>query len=68
MRLSAAQWKGLIKSAVVMTAVGAVLTVAGSFKGYTEIMRIGEFVAFCGFLIFLFARIKYTRRMAQGPD
>lgn len=67
-KLSADQWKGLIKAAVVMTAVGAVLTIAGSLKGYNGIMRVGEFMAFGGFLLFLFARIKFSRSLPQGPD
>jgi hypothetical protein len=65
---SADQWKGLIKRAVVMTAVGAVLTIAGSLKDYNGITRVGELLAFGGFLLFLFARIKFSRCQAQEPD
>jgi len=68
MKLASDQWKARIKSAVVMTAVGAVLTIAGSLKGYNGIMRVGEFLAFCGFFLFLFARFKFSRSVPQEPD
>ena len=67
-KLSTDQWKELMKAAVAVTAAGCVLTIAGSLKEYIGIMRGGEFVALFGFVLFVFARIKISRRTHHGPD
>jgi hypothetical protein len=64
--LSADQWKGLIKAAAAVTAAGVVVTIAGSLKGYGGIAGFGTFAAFCGFVLFLVARIHFSR--STRPD
>ena len=55
------QWKGLIEVAVAIIATGVVLTIGGSLKGYSQIERLGEGMAFGGLLLFLVARVKFAR-------
>ncbi|MFZ5877219.1 MAG: hypothetical protein ACOYXU_12545 [Nitrospirota bacterium] len=61
MTLSADQWKEWIVAAVVITAGGVVLAVVGSLRGYDGIARVGTVTAFGGFILFLVARIRYSR-------
>jgi hypothetical protein len=60
--------KGLIKAAVVVTAVGVVLTICGSLKGYRGIERLGEIMAFGGYVVFLVARIKFARSSRRSLE
>ena len=55
------QWKGLMNAAVVMVAVGVVLTIAASLRGYMVVSRLGTFLAAEGFCLFLLARIMFSR-------
>jgi hypothetical protein len=61
MERSASQWKELIRAAVAVTALGVVLTIGASLRGYNGIARFGEVIAFGGFFVFLVARIKFAR-------
>jgi len=61
MNFSAEQWKGLLKVAVAIAAVGVVLAISGSIRGYDRIMRFGTFLACDGFFLFLVARIMFWR-------
>jgi hypothetical protein len=61
MTLSTDQWRGLITVAVVITAAGVVLSILGSLRGFNGIGRFGTFMAFGGFVLFLVARIRFSR-------
>jgi hypothetical protein len=58
---SAEQWRGLITVAVVITAAGVVLAILGSLQGHNWIGQFGTVMAFGGFVLFLVARIQYSR-------
>jgi hypothetical protein len=61
MTLSREQWRGLIIVAVVITAAGVVLSILGSLQGHDRIGRFGTVMAFGGFVLFLVARIGFSR-------
>jgi len=59
--VTASQWKGLIEVSVAVIASGAVLTIGGSLKGYRWVEWFGEVLAVGGLLVFLVARVKFSR-------
>lgn len=55
------QWKGLINAAAVMAAVGVVMAIVASLRGYLVVSRLGTFLTVEGFCLFLLARIMFSR-------